>query len=37
MIEFLDWIRSTMVFKNNEDLRLQLEKDKLTCQKLIES
>ena len=37
IIEFLDWIRSTMIFKNNEDLRLQLEKDKLTCQKLIES
>lgn len=36
-IEFLDWIRPTMTFKNNEDLRLQLQKDKLTCQKIIVS
>jgi len=31
----LDWIRPILIFKNNEDLRLQLEKDKLACQKLI--
>ena len=37
VIEFLDWIRVIMTFNNKEDLRLQLEKDKLTCQKLIGS
>ena len=37
VIEFLDWIRAIMTFNNKEDLRLQLEKDKLTCQKLIGS
>ena len=37
VIEFLDWIRAIMTFNNKEDLRLQLDKDKLTCQKLIGS
>ena len=37
VIEFLDWIRAIMIFNNKEDLRLQLDKDKLTCQKLIGS